>query len=363
MRDRISKLQDALRKDNVDLAILTDRENIIYFTGLTEIEAAGLVIPKIGEAFLVVLWLDAPYYRDKTEIEIVPYVYGRDTLASKMADEILERNLDYKDSYFSRYFIETATYLTLRKKLPGLNIIDGGEEFYKVRSIKDENEIANIRKASEIISKGMEKAVEVIKPGMREIEVIGEAEKVMRYEGAQEFPFRMQVLNEDRQMMAHPFALDEVIKNNQLVVIHLGARVNGYSSKMTRTVQLGDVDDEKIEIYNILKDAQKAAMKKVRPGITAGELYAIAEDVVNNSKYPKTLIYSIGHGVGIRQSEFYPIIAKNSDVIIENNMVLDFIYPSLYVKGKGGARICDTLLVKEEAEVLTKYTNDLVIKK
>ena len=70
----------------MDLAILTDRENIIYFTGITEIEAAGLVIPKSGEAFWVVLWLDAPYYSDKTEMEIVPYVYGRDTLASKMAD-------------------------------------------------------------------------------------------------------------------------------------------------------------------------------------------------------------------------------------------------------------------------------------
>ena len=363
MRDRVKKLQDALKKDDVDLAILTDRENIIYFTGLTEIEAAGLVIPKSGEAFLVVLRLDAPYYRDKTEIEIVPYVYGRDTLASRIADEIIGRKLDYKNSYFSRYFIETATYLTLKEKLPGLNILDGGEVFYKVRSIKDEDEIANITKASEIISKGMEKAVEVIKPGIREIEIIGEAEKVMRYEGAQEFPFRMQVLNEDRQMMAHPFALEEVIKDNQLVVIHLGARVNGYSSKMTRTVQLGEVDDDKIEIYNILKEAQKAAMDKVRPGMTAGELYAVAEEVVNNSKYPKSLIYSIGHGVGIRQSEFYPIIAKNSDVIIENNMVLDFIYPSLYVKGKGGARICDTLLVKDGAKVLTKYTNDLVVKK
>ncbi len=86
---------------------------------------------------------------------------------------------------------------------------------------------------------------------------------------------------------------------------------------MTRTVQLGEVDDDKIEIYNILKEAQKSAMEKVRPGMTAGELYAVAEEVVNHSKYPKTLIYSIGHGVGIRQSEFYPIIAKTQMLLLK----------------------------------------------
>ncbi len=174
-------------------------------------------------------------------------------------------------------------------------------------------------------------------------------------------PFRMQVLTHSRQMQKHPYASSAPLEDNAPVVIHLGATVDGYAAKMCRTVFLGRPPEKCVDIYRVLRQAQEAAMSRLRPGVTCGELYQAAADCVEAAGYEKYwIVEHIGYGVGIRQSEFYPIIAKGSEVRIEENMVVDLLLPSIYVPHAGGPRLTDTVLVTAHgAEYLTNYGRDI----
>lgn len=235
---------------------------------------------------------------------------------------------------------------------------------YELRSVKDAGEIEKMRLAGETLSAGMQAAIECVKPGMMEVEVLAEAEHAMTKAGSQGSPFRMQVLTHSRQMHKHPYASRARLEDNAPVVIHLGASCEGYVAKMCRTVFLGTPDPETVRIYEVLKNAQKVAVEALRPGVTCGEIYNKAAEYVASEGYEKYwVMHHIGYGVGIRQSEFYPIIAKGSPTVLEGNMVVDLLLPSIYVPKLGGPRITDTVLIKNDGvEYLTKFPAGPVFK-
>lgn len=351
--ERIRRAQKMLRQENHDLLILCDRENLIYFTGITEIECGGLLIPAIGEPMLVTLWLDLPHMKDRLAYEVVGYVYRRETLAQKMVEQIRKMGYRRPSVVFSKYFIEVGVYKTLSEGIEGMTIVDGGLLLYRLRSVKDTIEIEAINRASAIVVEGMRHAIEVIEPGMTETYVLGEAERAMRIAGSEGHPFRMQVLNESRQMMVHPIATDSLLENNQLVVIHLGATYKGYVSKMCRTVVLGRAQKGKVELLNALIRAQGAAIDAIAPGIASHEVYNACFDSLKNDGLEKYLIDDIGYGIGIRQSEFYPIIGKNREETLEKNMVIDLMFPTVYHPRYGGGRVADVIHIDDEPKVFT----------
>ncbi|HHV46397.1 MAG TPA: aminopeptidase P family protein [Tissierellia bacterium] len=360
--ERVRKAQEELRIAGYDIMLICDRENLIYYTGIPEIECGGLIIPAEGEPLLVTLWLDIPHIKHLLEFEAVGYVYGRDTMASAVARLISKMGYVAPKIVFSKYFVEVGVYETLMNNIPGMKVINGTELCYKIRAIKDEKEIEFITKASEMVRKGMEAAIDAIEPGMTESEVLGYAELAMRKAGSEGSPFRMQVLTKDRQLMTHPYATTTTIENNQPIVIHLGATYRGYVSKMCRTIALGQVSEETKKIYKIMVEAQQAAVKKSMPETPVKEVYNEAFKIIDENGYGDKFIVDIGYGIGIRQSEFYPIIGKNRDYILKENMVIDLMFPTIYDKEFGGPRVTDTLIVKNPPEILTKYSYDMVQK-
>ncbi|MDI9499132.1 MAG: Xaa-Pro peptidase family protein [Bacillota bacterium] len=362
LRARIAAAQAAVADFAADLIVITDRENLMYFTGITEIECGGLVIPAAGEPVLVTLWLDELHFRDRLPWPIEPYVYGRDSLAAGLCRVINSRGFRAPRIACSKYFIEVGVFKTLERELPGMTIVDGTQLFYRVRAVKDAAEIALIRRAADCAMAGMEAAVTAVRPGMTETAVLGIAEQAMRAAGSEGHPFRMQVLNADRQMMVHPYATDTVIADNQAVVIHLGASVGGYIAKLSRTVGLGRVPDASIRIYDLVRRAQEAAIAAIRPGRPVREVYDAAWQVVDAAGLGPALIDDIGYGIGLRQSEFYPIIGRNRDHILERDMAVDLMFPTIYTPHGGGPRLADTVLIEDEAVVLTPYSHELIRK-
>lgn len=361
--ERVRRAQKELQNTGYDIMLICDRENLIYYTGIPEIECGGLVIPAKGEPILVTLWLDIPHIKPLLEFEVVGYVYARDTMASKVSKLI--NKLEYKNPtiVFSKYFIEVGVYETLVNNIPGMEVINGSELCYKIRAIKDEEELGFIKKASEMVSIGMEAAIDAIEPGMSESEVLGHAEFAMRKAGSEGSPFRMQVLTKERQLMIHPYAIGTEIKNNQAVVIHLGATHRGYVSKMCRTIALGEVPEETKKIYEIMVEAQQAAIKRSLPETPVKDVYNAAFKIIEENGYGSRFIDDIGYGIGIRQSEFYPIIGRNRDYILKENMAIDMMFPTIYDQEFGGPRITDAIIVRgNEPELLTKYRYEMVQK-
>lgn len=361
---RINALQKELHSLKLDAAIIMDRENLIYFAGVEDLEGGSLVIPADGDPILFCLWLDAKYMKEESGIEkVVPYVFPKENVSQKTAQWLASLGISKPKVGFTRYFISLKDFQCLQQAVPGMEVGDIAETCYKIRSIKSEREIEYITKASEFLSYGMEAAVKAVRPNVKETEVLAEADYAMKKAGSEGSSFRMQVLRHDRQQLVHPYAGDYVIENNQPVVIHLGASYKGYTAKMCRTVFLGDVQEETIQIYNTLIEAQNIAVNNLMPGVKVSQVYDAVYKHIAEQGYGNMFIDYIGYGVGIRQSEFYPIIGRNVEHILQSNMVVDVLLPTIYKPKLGGPRITDTILVKDNGyQYLTNYERNPIFR-
>lgn len=361
---RYQRLQEELKGKNLDFALFMDRENIIYYTGLTDMECMALIIPVDKDPVAITMWLDVPLIREKCAIQdIRGYVFPASNLGASIVETISKMGYESPKVGVSKYFMEFSIYKALTDNFANIEFHDASSLTYKVRSIKDEEEIYRLKIASSFVLKGMKAAVDAVKPGLTEVEVLAEAEYAMRKAGSEGSTFRMQVLAGQRQLLTHPYAGNHKIKNNETVVIHLGATYEGYVSKMCRTVALGDVHPETKKIYEVMLGAQQASITAVKPGVPVREVYLAAYSIVEQAGYSKYFIDDIGHGVGIRQSEFYPVIGLNRDFSIEENMVIDLIFPTIFKREVGGARVTDTMLVTGSGvEIFTDFTRELIQK-
>lgn len=347
VKERIIKLQDKLKKLKLDAAVIMDRENLIYFTQIEDIEAASLIVPANGEPKFICLWLDSKNVRKITGIGVIPYFFPECNVSQKTAEIVKDMGIENPKVGFTRYFISLKDYQCLRDTVPGIYFGDIAEACYEIRSVKNEKELYYIEKAAGFLKEGMKAAIKVAKPGIKETDILAEAEYAMLKAGSEGSSFRMQVLRHDRQQLVHPYAGEYIIGDNEPVVIHLGASYKGYVAKMCRTVFLGDVNEETLKIYNVLEEAQRIAIKSLKPNITAGEIYNQVFHYIQDQGYAKWFLDVIGYGVGIRQSEFYPILSKNSQHVLKENMVVDVLLPTIYKPEYGGPRITDTVLIKK----------------
>lgn len=358
---RIASLQAKLRELGLDSAMIYDRENLIYFAGIDDLEGGALAVPANGEPELFCLWMESSYVRETCGIQkVTPYRFPQDNQSTMMGAWLKERGWSHPKLGFTRYFISLKDYQCLREAAPDMQVCDIAAVCYELRSIKAPEEIHRIQLAGDALAAGMRAAAKAVRPGMLETELLAEAEYAMAKAGSMGASFRMQVLTHSRQLALHPYASRTPIEDNGPVVIHLGASCAGYTAKMCRTVFLGTPKPESLRIYEVLKGAQQAAAESLRPGVTCGEVYDKAAAYVEAMGYGKSWVMEhIGYGVGIRQSEFYPIIAKNNPTVLQENMVVDLLLPTIFIPGVGGPRITDTILIRENgAEFLTDFPAD-----
>lgn len=355
---RIAALQEKLREMGIDAAMIYDRENLIYFTGVDDLEGGGLAVPAEGEPELFCLWMEAGHVRKAGGIEkVTPYRFPSHNQSTMMGAWLKARNWRAPKLGFTRYFISLKDYQCLLDAAPDMQVCDIAIPCYEIRSVKAPEEIERMRNAGKALAAGMRAAIGCVQPGMLETEVLAEAEYAMAKAGSMGSSFRMQVLTHSRQLNLHPYASRTPIEDNAPVVIHLGASCDGYTAKMCRTVFLGTPKPESLRIYEVLKEAQRIAVEALRLGVTCGELYDAAAAYVTEQGFGQNWVMEhIGYGVGIRQSEFYPIIAKGSAAVLRENMVVDLLLPTIYIPGVGGPRITDTILLRRDGvEFLTDF--------
>lgn len=228
---RIAALQDKLRERGLDAALIYDRENLIYFAGISDLEGGVLCVPSDGTAELFCLWMEAEHMRRVSGLKVTGYLFPADTQSTMAAKWLHKLGLERPRVGFTRYFISLKDYQCLREAVPQLKVEDIAAVCYQLRSIKCPEEIWRIRAASKALKAGMDAALSVVRAGISERDVLVEAEYAMGKAGSQGSPFRMQVLTHSRQMQKHPYAGAALLEDNAPVVIHLGASVEGYTAK------------------------------------------------------------------------------------------------------------------------------------
>jgi Xaa-Pro aminopeptidase len=151
------------------------------------------------------------------------------------------------------------------------------------------------------------------------------------------------------------------VKNGEFVLMDFGAVYNGYHSDMTRTVCVGEPDEEMVKIYNIVLEAQQAAIEAAKAGITGAELDAVARRHICDAGYGEYFGHSLGHGVGLDVHEA-PRAARSAapDELLSRGHVVT-VEPGIYVEGKYGCRIEDMVLITENGIMnFTKSPKELI---
>ena len=224
------------------------------------------------------------------------------------------------------------------------------------RLIKDAPEISKIRKAVQISASALKYAQRFLVPGIKEIEIVAEIERFIRYEGAKASSFDIIVASGPNSSQPHHLSGVRKLKNNELVLIDFGVDYQGYKSDLTRVLFLGKINFLARRVYNIVRKAQEKAIKKIAPGAEMAEIDRVAREYIAKKGYASHFTHNLGHGFGLEVHE-EPRISPHESSAIRPGMTFT-IEPGIYLPGKFGVRIEDMILVtRKGCEVLSGSIN------
>ena len=349
---RRRRLQSQFERTKIDALLVTSLPNIDYLTGFRG--SAGVALVGGSESLL---WVDPRYTLQATEQAAgVKVVEARGGLLKDAARWIRRKRLGrvgYDDALL------TCREFALLEQAggPKLRWMAAGGMVEDLRAVKDDEEVDRIRKAGELTAKVFEEIRGKIRPGARESDLAAEIEYRMKRKGAEGAAFETIVASGRRSAWPHARPSSKLLKENDLVIIDLGAILAGYAADMTRTVYLGQPGRRVRTLYNRVLEAQECAIQAAREGRLAGEVDAAARKTLERRKLGQYFTHSTGHGVGLEIHE-NPRVGRGGKSRLEKGCVIT-VEPGVYLEGFGGVRIEDTVLVTAgEPEILTPASKD-----
>ena len=230
----------------------------------------------------------------------------------------------------------------------------GSEAVDFTRAVKDEEEIALMRKSSEINDQAMAQFKGLIHEGVTEKEAASKIMDIYLSLGAEGFSFEPIVAFGKNAADPHHMPDDTVVKEGDAVLFDVGCKYHGYCSDMTRTFFYKKGPSKEAEnVYNLVRRANEEAEKMLKPGIPFCEVDKKARDIITAGGYGEYFTHRTGHGIGLSVHE-PPDISASSQVIAQPGMVFS-IEPGIYLPGQFGVRIEDLVAVTQDGcEVLNR---------
>jgi Xaa-Pro aminopeptidase len=356
---RLGRAQRRIAKAGVDAALITSPANVRYLSGLVSSNAAVL-LPADG---LAVLGTDSRYAeaaeRDCPDLELVTERQVEPALA-RLAAARGCRTLAFE-----------AQEMTVERH-SALSALDGGPQLVplgrvveQLRTVKDEAEIALLARACAITCEAFADVLPSIVPGRSERELAVLLERAMIDRGAEAVAFDTIVASGPNGAIPHHSPGERAFAAGDLITVDCGARYGGYHADMTRTVALGDPDGWQREIYEVVAAAQLAGVAAAMPGADVADVDDTARSIIEAAGHGDRFQHGLGHGVGLEVHEA-PIIGYGRTGRLAKRVPVT-IEPGIYLPGKGGVRIEDTLVVGAGAdpaglaEILTTATKELLV--
>jgi Xaa-Pro aminopeptidase len=354
---RQKKLREHLAATRLDALLISHLPNIRYLCGFTG--SAGLLLAEeAGSVFFTDVRYDTQAH---DEVKGAKVVIARHAVLTALGEWLARRKRAPKWTMG----IE-AEHFTLAEKKRLAEVLPSGVRLKETTSIverdrmvKDGDELERIRAAVALGAKLFDRALEVLRPGVKEREVAREMEFAARRGGAEEMSFPTIIASGARSALPHGRASDQAIAPGGFVVCDFGVILSGYCSDQTRTVWVGPVSQDARRAYEAVKDAQRAAIDAVGPGVAVGEVDSAARKVLRKAGLGRYFTHSTGHGVGLEIHEA-PRIAKGQPEVLQPGMVIT-IEPGVYFPGQWGVRIEDMLAVTASGcEVLTPTSKEFL---
>lgn len=263
------------------------------------------------------------------------------------------RELEIKKLGVEERHISAEFFEKLRKELAALTILVPTRlVLEELRQIKNSGELFKIKKATEITISALKFAKSLILPGKSELEIVGELERFIRYNGGTGLSFNIIVASGPNSSFPHHLSSTKKIAKDEPVLIDLGVEYLGYKSDLTRVFFSGKIKPLERKIYAIVLKAQALAIEAVKPENSISKIDAAARKYIGKKGYAKNFGHSLGHGIGLEVHEA-PTICPKSDKILKTGMVFT-VEPGIYLPGKFGIRIEDMVTVtNKKVEVIS----------
>ncbi len=231
----------------------------------------------------------------------------------------------------------------------------------RLRAVKDEHELAALRAACAITAVAFDDLLDHLQPGRTEREVAIHLERTMVDLGAEERAFESIVASGPNSAIPHHRPTERTLRRGDLVKLDFGARYAGYHADMTRTVALGEPDDELREVHDLVREAQRTGVEAATDGTSTGDLDAACRGPIEEAGYGEQFVHGTGHGVGLEIHE-RPTVMRDATGSLATDMTVT-VEPGVYLPGRGGVRIEDTVAIRADgpAEILTTPTRELLI--
>jgi Xaa-Pro aminopeptidase len=349
---KMDKVRDALETNRLDAILIASSINRRYVTGFTG-TAGAAIITKDDARFIT----DFRYTEQAAEqAEGFQIVEHKQLIDLEIKDQLKELNV--KRLGFEKDHVSYSQYENYNKVLE-VELVPISGVIEELRLIKGNDELEIMKKAAKIADDAFEHIQSFIKPGVKEIDISNELEFFMRKQGATSSSFDIIVASGFRSALPHGVASEKEIQSGELVTMDYGALFRGYCSDITRTVAVGEVNDELKNIYDTVLEAQIRGVEGLRPGMTGKEADALTRDYIKDKGYGDYFGHSTGHGLGMEVHEG-PSLSFRSDKELKPGMIVT-VEPGIYVPQVGGCRIEDDVIITETGnERLTFSSKELV---
>ncbi|MFJ4816212.1 aminopeptidase P family protein [Streptomyces sp. NPDC088801] len=249
--------------------------------------------------------------------------------------------------------------LALRQALPGSSYASLTEALPMLRAVKDTAELDLMAAAGAAADATFEEIRNVPFAGRRESDVAADLDRLLRRHGHEQVDFTI-VASGPNGANPHHEAGGWEIARGDMIVLDFGGLRDGYGSDTSRTVHVGEPTDEERRVHDIVREAQEAGFRAVRPGAACQDVDRAARRVIADAGYGEHFIHRTGHGIGVTTHE-PPYMIEGEERPLVPGMCFS-VEPSIYLPGRFGVRIEDIVTVTEDGgRRLNTTTRELVI--
>lgn len=363
---RIERVRELMDERGYDAVIIRDEANLRWLTGAEgvfdytgELPHAAFITAsntflhtdsRYYNSFIEHLPADSPWVLDMEVIGIPRWAAerARDAKCRVVAVE------DTMELSFYDGLVRGLEDLSIGALLPQMH-----GDLRLMRAVKDEEEIALMKRAQAITDAAFAHMLEFIRPGLTEKQIKLELENFMFENGADGLAFGSIVAAGPNAANPHAIPSDRPVQMGEFVLMDYGARYHDYDSDMTRTVAVGEPSAKMREIYDLVQRTHEECAKAVYAGVDGNEIHELSRKIIGDAGYGEYYGHGLGHGVGIDIHEL-PNFGRTHNTVGEGSVVT--IEPGVYLPGEFGVRLEDYGLVTAQGFVpFTQSPHDLQV--